>query len=46
LNIAAMLGVAPLTGMPLPLISQGGTAMATMLASIGIILNISRFAKM
>jgi len=45
LNIAAMLGVAPLTGMPLPFISQGGTALATMLASVGIILNISRFAK-
>lgn len=42
INIAAMLGVAPLTGMPLIFVSQGGTAMMSALASVGIILNISR----
>ncbi len=45
LNIAAMLGLAPLTGLPLPFISQGGTALAVSLASVGIILSISRYAK-
>ncbi|MBA3789061.1 cell division protein FtsW [Patescibacteria group bacterium] len=41
LNIGAMLGVLPLTGLPLPFISQGGTALLAALASVGIILNIA-----
>ena len=36
-----MLGVLPLTGLPLPFISQGGTALLAALASVGIILNIA-----
>lgn len=42
INIAAMLGLAPLTGIPLTFISQGGSAMLVSLASAGILLNISR----
>ncbi len=42
INIAAMLGVAPLTGIPLTFVSQGGTAMLASLGSVGILLNISR----
>ena len=42
INIAAMLGVAPLTGIPLTFVSQGGTAMLVSLASAGILFNISR----
>ena len=42
INIAAMLGVAPLTGIPLTFISQGGSAMLASLASAGILLNVSR----
>lgn len=42
INIAAMLGVAPLTGVPLTFVSQGGSAMLVSLASAGILLNISR----
>jgi cell division protein FtsW len=42
INIGAMLGVTPLTGIPLTFISQGGTAMLISLASAGILLNISR----
>ncbi len=42
INIAAMLGLAPLTGVPLTFISQGGSAMLVSLASAGILLNISR----
>ena len=42
INIAAMLGVAPLTGIPLTFISQGGSAMLTSLGSAGILLSISR----
>lgn len=41
-NIAAMLGLMPLTGVPLPFISYGGTALATSLAAAGILINISR----
>jgi len=42
LNIAAMLGLVPLTGVPLPLVSYGGTAMVMSLCSIGIVLSISK----
>ena len=42
INIAAMLGVAPLTGIPLTFISQGGSAMLASLTSAGILLSISR----
>jgi cell division protein FtsW len=45
LNIGSMLGLAPLSGLPLPLISHGGTALLVTLASIGIILNVSKYQK-
>lgn len=45
INIAAMLGMAPLTGIPLTFISQGGSAMLVSLASAGILLNVSRRRK-
>lgn len=44
-NIASMLGVIPLTGLPLPFISHGGTAMFVMLAGMGIVLNVSKYAR-
>ncbi len=43
LNIAAMIGIAPLSGLPLPLISHGGTALFTTLAGLGIVLNVSKY---
>jgi cell division protein FtsW len=43
MNIASMLGVFPLTGVPLPFISHGGTALLTALFGVGIILNISKY---
>ncbi len=43
LNIAAMNGMAPLSGLPLPFISHGGTALAATLASLGIVLNVSKY---
>jgi cell division protein FtsW len=43
LNIAAMIGVAPLAGLPLPFISHGGTALLAILASLGIVLNVSKY---
>jgi cell division protein FtsW len=41
-NIMAMLSLLPLTGIPLPFVSYGSTSMATLLASVGILINISR----
>lgn len=40
-NITAMLNLLPLTGIPLPLVSHGGTAMAVNLAALGMLVNIS-----
>ncbi len=45
MNIASMLGVMPLTGLPLLFISKGGTALFMTLLSIGIILNVSKYKK-
>jgi cell division protein FtsW len=42
INIASMLGVFPLTGMPLLFVSHGGTALLFAMAEAGIVLNISR----
>ena len=42
LNLAAVVGLAPLTGIPLPLVSYGGTSIVVLLASVGILLNIGR----
>jgi len=43
-NIGAMIGVLPLTGIPLPFIGYGGSALALELVGIGILLNISKNA--
>jgi len=43
INMAAMVGLVPLTGMPLLFVSHGGTAMFVALAEVGIILNISKY---
>jgi len=46
INIMAISGVIPLTGIPLPFISYGGTSLAVLLTSIGILLNISKQARL
>lgn len=43
INIAAMVNLIPLTGIPLPFISYGGTALMVSLAAVGILVNISRY---
>ncbi len=43
INIGAISGLLPLTGVPLPFISYGGTALATLLTIGGVITNISRY---
>ena len=42
-NIAAMTGLAPVTGIPLPLLSKGGTSLIMNMAIIGLVLNISQY---
>jgi cell division protein FtsW len=44
-NIGAMVGVLPLSGITLPFISHGGTALFMTLAEVGIILNVSKHQK-
>lgn len=45
LNIAAMLALTPLSGLPLPFISHGGTALLATLTAIGIVLNVSKYQR-
>lgn len=41
-NVGAIIGVLPLTGIPLPLMSYGGSSLMTTLFALGILLNISK----
>jgi cell division protein FtsW len=41
INLAAVLGLAPLTGIPLPLISYGGSSLIVTLLAVGVLLNIA-----
>jgi cell division protein FtsW (lipid II flippase) len=45
LNIGGMINLIPMTGVPLPLISAGGSATLSSLLAIGILVNISRQTK-
>lgn len=45
INMSAMVSLVPLTGVPLPFISYGRTAMVALFMATGILLNISRVSK-
>ena len=40
MNIAMVMGLIPVVGVPLPLISYGGTAMMTVLIGFGLLMNV------
>lgn len=44
-NIGSMVGLLPMTGVPLPFISYGGTALVVSMAAIGVVLNVSKYGK-
>ncbi|MDO8183783.1 MAG: putative peptidoglycan glycosyltransferase FtsW [bacterium] len=46
INIGAMIGLLPLTGVPLVFVSQGGSALLLALIEAGIVLNISRYRSL
>jgi rod shape determining protein RodA len=45
-NVGMVIGVLPVVGVPLPLISYGGTSMVTILASFGILMSIGTHKKL
>ena len=45
LNLMVVVGLIPVTGVTLPFLSYGGSSLLVSMASIGIILNISRYIK-
>ena len=45
INMGAIIGLIPLTGIPLPFMSYGGSALVTTLAACGLLLQLSRYAK-
>ncbi len=44
-NMGSMIGLSPLTGIPLPFISYGGTHLIIELIACGLLLNISKEVK-
>jgi cell division protein FtsW len=44
-NLAAMVALVPLTGIPLPLISYGGSSLVVTLVSLGVLISVSRYNR-
>jgi len=45
MNIAAMLGLFPLSGLPLPFVSHGGSALLIALGMVGLLMSVSRSVR-
>jgi len=45
INVGAMVGILPLKGITLPLISQGGTSLIFLAAAVGLVFQISRYTS-
>ncbi|ANY69949.1 stage V sporulation protein E [Paenibacillus sp. BIHB 4019] len=45
INIGVVIGMMPVTGITLPLVSYGGSSLTLLLTSLGILLNISRYSR-
>jgi rod shape determining protein RodA len=45
INVAMVTGLVPVVGVPLPLVSYGGTAMLTLMAGLGLVINVSVHRK-
>lgn len=44
-NLGAVFGLLPITGIPLPFISYGGSSLVFMMISLGILVNLSSYVK-
>jgi cell division protein FtsW len=42
INIGAVVGLLPITGVPLPFVSSGGSSLVPMMAGLGMLLNVTR----
>jgi cell division protein FtsW len=45
INIGAVVGLLPITGVPLPFVSSGGSSLVPMMAGLGMLLNVTRQGK-
>lgn len=45
INVAAMVGLLPITGLPLPFVSYGSSSLVVLFAAMGILINISRYSR-
>jgi cell division protein FtsW len=45
INIGAVVGLLPITGVPLPFVSSGGSSLVPMMAALGMLLNVTRQGK-
>ena len=44
INLGAVVGLLPITGVPLPFVSAGGSSLVPLMAAVGVLLNITRHA--
>ena len=45
INIGGITRSIPLTGIPLPFVSYGGSSLIMIMAAVGILLNVSRYSR-